>query len=939
MTAVSSLIVKLETSSDPNSGTDDHVYFGIGTREWAIDSDRDDFEPGQAREYKLAVSPGLDSSHIRAIQLRKTGTNGWKPRSIEVWLDNPAMSGTPLYRGTIDMFLDGGEGAGLQHGLRWQAPDFGTPAVLPPGHSDAAITSFVVELTTGAGTDDGTNDPVYLDVGTREWMLDQSDHDDFQPGETDTFTLANFGSLRLSHIRRIGLRKEGTDGWKVEHIKVTINGTVMLDEAVGRWLDGGSGAELEHGKYWASPNYPTPSPAQDPIQKLIVTVETDDVEHADTDDHIYFNNGTNEWTLGDPSTNFSRDSRSRFELRNLTGVHRSDFRQIMLRKEGTGGWALKSVKVEVEIDNGPGPALTSTLYEGGSPLFLDGGEAVSANLHGLYWSAPDYPEGGCSPWVPAAASSDYEDWVMAPTRGRVALLVNGRNSNGAGADIDLTDPLDEMERAVRNLGAGDFCYLSSWFFEPWTDLTLGTYAGEFDWGGLLGKKAEEGVEVRILINHFGAFSTLDGWFQRESLEPLEDLFATLPAAARARFKYLVSRHPASYSGVAARALRALTIGGLGPIFVGSHHQKFMVTRKGNETIAFCGGLDIESRKVPSAWIYGGDLYGWHDLTVKLEGPITRDVERQFVERWNREQGTARNAPLADWGSFGTLSQPARLHADDDTPAKRVHAVQMTRTISSDSDTEAFTNSRADIRRSYTRIIDCASSFLYLENQYFRDLSLADELAARARRATELRAIFVVLADATTDDGVNPLTSFGTSLQHEFFNRASAGFGARMKVYSMFTRSVHSKMIMADDRLMSVGSANANVRSFQLDSELNITIDDRAWVRAARKKLWAHNLGTTEATVRSWNVNDFIAQWDAAHATNEVAYNAGNHDEMVGEAVYEFDWSRNPGYDPGVIPDYLVRHNFDLEPAPTRLYGPLAPGEGSRRRNRGGTSTA
>src|SRR5262249_39784571 len=159
-------------------------------------------------------------------------------------------------------------------------------------------------------------------------------------------------------------------------------------------------------------------------------------------------------------------------------------------------------------------------------------------------------------------------------------------------------------------------------------------------------------------------------------------------------------------------------------------------------------------------------------------------------------------------------------------------------VSSDATLSAFSTNRDDIRIAYRNIINCASSFLYLENQYFRDLALADEIAARGRAVSGLRAIFVVLADAAADDGANPLTSHGAHLQHEFFQRVTAAMGSRAAVYTMFHRSVHSKLILGDDRLMSIGSANANVRSFELDSELNLTIDEREWTRAARLRLWA-----------------------------------------------------------------------------------------------------
>jgi len=521
----------------------------------------------------------------------------------------------------------------------------------------------------------------------------------------------------------------------------------------------------------------------------------------------------------------------------------------------------------------------------------------------------------CSVWLPSVASTNYTDWIAAPTQGRISVLINGRDSNGGGADVDFVEPLAAMEASVKALGAGDFCYLSAWFFEPATRLTSGTYLGETNWGGLFRRKAEEGVTIRILINDFDPFSRLDSWERDRSLAPLRSTVLAIPVGSRNKLIYLVSRHPANYAGVRAAAIRRLSGGGSGPIFIGSHHQKFMVVRSGGATTAFCGGLDIESRKTPSSWSYGG-LIAWHDLTVKLEGPVTQDLERQFVERWNREQADARNPLLSGWGSWGTLSLPAILPSGDGVPEKRAQNIQVTRTISSDTTFAAYTTNRNDIRVAYGKIINCAASYLYLENQYFRDLSLADEIAARSRRIPALRTIFVVLADENGDDGTNPLTFQGTYLQHEFFTRVTAALGSRAGIYTMFNRSVHAKMMMADDRTLSIGSANANVRSFELDSEMNLTVDDREWVRDVRLRLWAHNLGVSQSAVGSWAVDDFIGRWNSVAAANAAL--VANPDRMMGEGVIVYNWSANRGSSSPLVPDYLVQ--LDIAPAPNRIYG-------------------
>ncbi|MDX1656816.1 MAG: phospholipase D-like domain-containing protein, partial [Candidatus Competibacteraceae bacterium] len=145
-------------------------------------------------------------------------------------------------------------------------------------------------------------------------------------------------------------------------------------------------------------------------------------------------------------------------------------------------------------------------------------------------------------------------------------------------------------------------------------------------------------------------------------------------------------------------------------------------------------------------------------------------------------------------------------------------------------------------------------------------------------------------------------------------------GARARLYTMTHRAVHSKFMMIDDRWMTIGSANANVRSFELDSELNISIADPALVIAFRRRLWAHNLGLPEATIAAWSAGEFLARWDGVATAN-----AGKGlDAMDGEGVVRFDHTTVPGVHHGSIPDALVR--LDLEP-PGRLFaGPVPEGQ-------------
>ena len=505
----------------------------------------------------------------------------------------------------------------------------------------------------------------------------------------------------------------------------------------------------------------------------------------------------------------------------------------------------------------------------------------------------------CPPFLPPVASSDYLRYIQPPTTALIRPLINGRNSGGTGPDVDLTEPLDAMESLVKTLGSGDFVYLSAWFFEPATTLTAGGYPGATDWGNLFARKAIEGVKIRLILNDFDPISHLDRWLNNTSLMPLNAIISGMPSASRDNYKYVVSLHPAHVGFI-----KSLFAGQGGrSIYIASHHQKFMVVKRGNEMTAFCGGLDIESRKTPAAWSYGG-LIGWHDIHVALEGPITRDLEREFISRWNREKGNSTRPALTGWRPYETLA-PTPLSTADNTSAKTVHRLQMIRTVSTDATFSAYSNERDDIKRVYELGIKCATDWIYLENQYFRSTDLADWIVRQGRANPRLILIIVVVAAAAADDGVNAITQHGDYLQYETFRRIMTGLASRARLYTMKNRAVHSKFIMVDDRWMSIGSANANVRSFDLDSELNLSIAEPALTADFRKRLWAHNLGVPSSVVAGWATSDFLPRWDAVASTNRLLA----PQDMAGEGIIPYDFRSAPGQRHGSIPDSLAQLDF------------------------------
>jgi phosphatidylserine/phosphatidylglycerophosphate/cardiolipin synthase-like enzyme len=422
-------------------------------------------------------------------------------------------------------------------------------------------------------------------------------------------------------------------------------------------------------------------------------------------------------------------------------------------------------------------------------------------------------------------------------------FINGRYWGGAKPREDQFEAFNAMQEAVEGLKSGHWLLLAAWMFDPSLPLTKtkasGVNAlGNRNWGDLFQRKARDGVNIRILMTDFSfIFRDQHEKLYNTFLPTLDKLIAGLPPASRDSLKYVVSLHPATHARV----------------HVATHHQKFMLLKTGEATTAFCGGLDIGFMRTPAYW---GKLdattyrWLWHDIHSRLEGLITNDLEREFVMRWNREKDQSVVASRPGWKPMERLAQSSPTKTDR-SATRNAQQLQMLRTVSTQGAGRSIQNIRRDdIWQGYLRLIGCANRFLYMENQYFREPRMADAIVQQAKAQAELVVIIVVPSE--TDDLPDAGKKHGDSRQHEFFVRMTKGIPAsRLRVYTMFHRIIHSKFILADDRALCVGSANANPRGFFLDSELNVMLDDAEAVRAFRHRLWAHNLGVAETAVAGW----------------------------------------------------------------------------------------
>ena len=141
----------------------------------------------------------------------------------------------------------------------------------------------------------------------------------------------------------------------------------------------------------------------------------------------------------------------------------------------------------------------------------------------------------------------------------------------------------------------------------------------------------------------------------------------------------------------------------------------------------------------------------------------------------------------------------------------------------------------EIRQLFLDAIDAAESLIYIENQYCSSEALSDALIDRMRqhRRGRLEIVLVIAKDAEAfleqlsiaiaqSQIISRLKEVAAETGHSFgiyYPVSIAADGTDLPTY------IHSKLLLIDDRFLSIGSANMNNRSMGYDTELNVSWDD------------------------------------------------------------------------------------------------------------------
>jgi cardiolipin synthase A/B len=283
-------------------------------------------------------------------------------------------------------------------------------------------------------------------------------------------------------------------------------------------------------------------------------------------------------------------------------------------------------------------------------------------------------------------------------------------------------------------------------------------SGEFL--SLLKKKAEEGVEVRLLLDWVGSMRV-----KRKLIAGLKEAGVRFAFCHVPRFPYLF------YSSQS------------------RNHRKITVI---DGSIGYLGGYNIGKEYVN----LDAKLCPWRDYHLRLTGEGVEDLQSEFLYDWQNASGTDLHRDAA---YFPDLPKGSIRHQHIPTEAGYLE--------------ETFL---AIIRNARVKIIIGTPYFI-------PSPALFQELQRALKRGVRLS----IIVPAKTDHLLVKEASYP-------YLRVLLKEGAR--IYQYTNGFYHAKILLADDTVCDIGTANFDKRSLYLNHELNCYIYEKSFIRSAEKVL-------------------------------------------------------------------------------------------------------
>lgn len=264
---------------------------------------------------------------------------------------------------------------------------------------------------------------------------------------------------------------------------------------------------------------------------------------------------------------------------------------------------------------------------------------------------------------------------------------------------------------------------------------------------------------------------------------------------------------------------------------GSHHQKLVVI---DGRIAFVGGLDFS----PGSWDdrdhhalnldrtdSGQEPHDpYHDIQAYVTGAAASELASYFQSRWEAACGGRLDLLPEPTGGPPPFRASVRLG-----PAEIALSQTWPPTLTRPE-------SVRQIRQLFLDAVASARELIYVENQYLSSEAFYQALRERMQAPNQPRLEIILVLPKRMHGWIEAAAVGGPRVRIlDDLRELAQTTGHRLGVYYSAVKTaddrelqvfIHSKVLLVDDRFLTVGSANLSNRSLGLDSELNVAWEAR-----------------------------------------------------------------------------------------------------------------
>jgi cardiolipin synthase len=336
------------------------------------------------------------------------------------------------------------------------------------------------------------------------------------------------------------------------------------------------------------------------------------------------------------------------------------------------------------------------------------------------------------------------------------------------------------------------------------NINLETYIFDQDalglrFADLLIAKQQEGVQVSIIYDAFGAIGTPEAFFDRMRNAGI-NLIAFNPVSPLARASWRINNRD---------------------------HRKILVV---DGMTAFTGGVNISDTYANSSMFRSRQKVeskiGWRDTHIKIEGPAVAALQWTFLETWASQQA-------------GDL--PARQYF----PQLKDVGDKIVRVLASEPGGDY------EIYKAYVLSIQEAHKSIHITSAYFvPDQQVVEALCQAVKRGVDVK----IVLPGVSDSGL---------VLHASRSSYSELLDSGIKIYELRAAVLHAKTAVIDGVWSTVGSTNIDMRSFLHNNEINVIVLGDAFGRDMENAFGEDLRDSIEITAAKWAqrpVADRMKEW-------------------------------------------------------------------------------